>query len=375
MQHTNDSLQQQIEKLQLQLSKKNRRKSNPPQVPSPMPRGPQVRMKQVQEDHSVKAQPSKQHVHLHQLQPSVRQSLRESLWIDRGRAPNDMARGAAVVDGNMAYFMSWDGQTCSYNSSTQKWKQLPMCPCVFSGLAVVRGYLTAIGGRKGSAILNELLALRVNLVVMDQKWVGYFPPMPTKRSHTAAVTTIQHLIVAGGENGSNRLDTVEVLDIETLVWSTAASLPHPYSYASATICGDQLYILGEHEKVAFGSSREPQVVLASSLTQLLHSCHETLSNSVWHGIADIPVYRSTCATINGELIAVGGLDAKFNTTSAVRKYNPTTDSWDIITSMPTARYRCLVAVLPANEMMVVGGMINVYDCDPLIIGEVETMFY
>ena len=40
--------------------------------------------------------------------------------------------------------------------------------------------------------------------------------------------------------------------------------------------------------------------------------------------------------------------------SAIHKYNSTTNSWDLI-SMPTARYECLVAVLPTNEMMVVGG--------------------
>ena len=31
----------------------------------------------------------------------------------------------------------------------------------------------------------------------DRKWVEHFPPMPTKRYWTAAVTTKQHLIVAG----------------------------------------------------------------------------------------------------------------------------------------------------------------------------------
>ena len=35
--------------------------------------------------------------------------------------------------------------------------------------------------------------------------------------------------------------------------------------------------------------------------------------------------------------------------------SPTTNSWDLISNMPTGRYDCLVAVLPTNEMMVVGG--------------------
>ena len=54
-------------------------------------------------------------------------------------------------------------------------------------------------------------------------------------------------------------------------------------------------------------------------------------------------------------MAVGGRDAEDQTTSAIYKYNPATDSWNIISNMPTARNSCLVAVTPTNEMMVVGG--------------------
>ena len=134
-----------------------------------------------------------------------------------------MARGGAVVDGNVAYFMGAYGDTCSYNSTTKRWSKLPKCPCEHSSLAVIRGILTAIGGRKEtvwSLLLddegrcnkkNELLSI-VN--DKDKKWVEHFPPMPTKRYCAAAVTTKQHLIVAGGRSGaSNRLNTVEVLSL------------------------------------------------------------------------------------------------------------------------------------------------------------------
>ena len=182
--------------------------------------------------------------------------------------------------------------------------------------------------------------------------------MPTKRFHTAIVSTKEHLIVAGGDRGSDRsdrVDIVEVMDIETLVWSTAASLPHSYSYASVTICGDQLYMLGGFDR----SGAWTKSVLTCSLPKLLQSCSETSSDPVWHRIADVPVYHSTCAAINEELVAVGG---RGNSTmsSAVHKYSPTTDSWDVISNMLTARNRSLVAVLPTSEMMIViGGYTNV----------------
>ena len=49
---------------------------------------------------------------------------------------------------------------------------------------------------------------------------------------------------------------------KTLVWSAVASLPHPYSYTSETICGDQLYVLG-----GMDDKGRTKSVLTCSLTE------------------------------------------------------------------------------------------------------------
>ena len=333
IQQAYNSLQRQMEQLQQQLSEQITKPPSPLEVQDG-----------GRQDHSMeekRPQPSSKQKECQEPQPPIRQ-FKLGGWRDRGRASYKMVRGAAVVDGNVAYFMSWDGQTCSYDAFTQWWSKLPRCPYWYSSLAVIRGLLTAVGG---SAPNKKLLS------IVDKKWIEHFPPMPTKRSHTAAVTTKQHLIVAGGRSQSNRLDTVEVMDVQTLVWSRAASLPHPYTRASAAICGDQLYMLGGWGK----DGAVTKSVLTCSLAKLLQSCSETSSDLVWHRITDIPVYSTTCAAVNGELVAAGGVDAKDKDTAAVHKYDPATDSWDIISNMPTARSCSLVAVLPTNKIMVVGG--------------------
>ena len=140
-----------------------------------------------------------------------------------------------MVNENMAYFLHSCDKICSYDSRSKKWKKLPYCPFTFSGLAIVNGQLTAIGGYMDFEDTNKLLSLQT-------EWKEIFPPMPTKRSSVAAVTTEEHLIVAGGNrNGVGNFTTVEMMDTKNLVWSTVASLPRPYTRASATICGDQLY--------------------------------------------------------------------------------------------------------------------------------------
>ena len=336
IQQTNHSPQRQVEQLQQQLNQKSLK---PPQPPPPSQA--QVRGRQLQEREQLPVQPSFQVDHKSHPHIVTKVILN---WRDEGKAPYLMNRGAAVVDGNIAYFMDCSGDTRSYDSSSKMWSNLPTCPYIYCSLAIVNGQLTAIGGWDSySKYTNKLLSLQAE----EKKFQEVFPPMPTKRYKTAAVTTKEHLIVAGGETGY--LIVVEVMDSKALVWSTVASLPHPYYYASVTICGDQLYMLGGNDYIG-----KTKTVLNCSLTELLQSSSSS-SSSIWHRVADAPSYYSTCAAVNGKLLAVGGRDKDCKPTANIHKYNPTTNSWDLISNMPTARFCSLVAVLPTNEMMVVGG--------------------
>ena len=285
-------------------------------------------------------------------------------WRKCGTAPGTMSKPSCAVDGNMAYFNSYDSNhVYSYDSEKQMWSSLPESPHSYCSLAVVSGFLTAIGGRLGRNVTNQLFSL-----TGAGKWVERFPLMPTKRYGTAAVCSGKSLVVAGGCGGDGKpLHTVEVMDTETLQWSIASSLPFALRYASATICQDRIYLLG------YLGSSEPRSVLAFSMADLLQSCRpqslgarlETLTlQEVWHRVADLPVRSSSCATLCGQLLAVGGSD-DISYTTAILQYKPTTNSWEVISHMPTARSETLVAVLPGNKLMVVGGF------TPLITDTVE----
>ena len=94
------------------------------------------------------------------------------------------------------------------------------------------------------------------------------PPMPTKRYGTAVVCSGRSLVVAGGTGDSiTILSTVEVMDTESPQWFTASSLPHPLYEASATICGENLYLLGGFDQ----SGYETKSVFTCSLSALLQS--------------------------------------------------------------------------------------------------------
>ena len=287
-------------------------------------------------------------------------------WRNGEKAPFSSSGCCSVVDRNVAYFLSRD-KVYSFDSSAGKWNtRLPPCPHVGGSLSIIQGLLTMVGGwlPSDSEVTNKLVSL-VN--TEGGKWIEQFPPMPTSRRRTTATTYQNHLIVAGGLStafNSDNLDTVEIFNIDTSVWSTAASLPHAFANGSATICGDRLYILGGDDKC--GPCRSVFLCLLPELLQcyrrrsLLGRMVKLVQPSieepqVWQHITETPMYESTCATVRGQLLAVGGRDDSHERTSAVYKYDPKTRSWNVISHMTTARSLCYVAVMDTNELLVVGG--------------------
>ena len=127
IQQTNHTLQRQVEQLQQQLSQ-------------------QIRIALVHHPHPRK----EQKVILN--------------WRDGDKAPFQMYRGGVVVDEGVAYFVTWNGQACSYNSTSKKWNELPKYPYRYGSLAIVNCQLTGIGGcgniLQEQTYTNKLLSLR-----------------------------------------------------------------------------------------------------------------------------------------------------------------------------------------------------------------------
>ena len=285
-------------------------------------------------------------------------------WREGKRAPCEMSRNYdTIVDGNTVYVINSDTVNIySYDVISDSWSRLPDCVHKDSSIAIINGWLTTVGGGSFS---NELFSL-----TSDRIWTQQFPPMPTKRKLTTSLCTGTALIVAGGWGGGRVLPIVEVMDTETYQWSTAADLPRLMYCASATVCGDQLYMLGGRVDGSHVKS-----VYTCSVSALLQSCvpssleakfQRTILEDkarLWRQVADLPVLQSTCESFHGRLLAVGGKMESWEGTTAIYMYNSTTNSWEIISHMTTGRSLCFTAVLPDNRLMVAGGIIKYHYTD------------
>ena len=156
------------------------------------------------------------------------------------------------------------------------------------------------------------------------------------------------------------LRTVEVLNTVTRQWHIALDLLEPLSQSSVTLCGDFVYLLGGVDKddestnsvyccslsslpLSTGSKSQGLGHLVSTQMQSSHG------SIMWNRVADLPA-----VTFHGQLLAIGGWDLQKSST-AIHMYQPTTNSWEVISHLTTPRNVCLAAILPDNQLMVIGG--------------------
>ena len=255
-----------------------------------------------------------------------------------------MDRGSAIADLNNVYCSpSGSNSVYRYQLREDQWNDLPSCPYMNSGLVVIDVVLTAVGGRDGSRYTNKLFTLR------QSRWVEEYPPMNTARDDPAVVSTSdgQHMnvIVIGGYGG-RWIDAVELFHTGSSTWSQITSLPQPLTFPSATICGNQLYVIGRDDD---GYSCSLQALLSSDQPISSQSITHSLS---WTPLPCLPVTHSTAATLCGQLVIIGG----YRDWSTVNSIHQLVDGqWVNIDSMSSGRCLCLVASPSPDKMVVVGG--------------------
>ena len=257
--------------------------------------------------------------------------------------PKRIKTGYAKV--NRYAYVTTDSTLYQYECSTEKWIEL-CCkspPHHDAGLVIIDSELTTVGGRNDRyRPTNKLFTLR------QRKWVEKYPPMNTACAYPAVVSTSDgnYLIVIGGfDDGGHWTATVELFQVKSRRWHKLTDLPRPLPKPSATICCDQLNVIGNDDN---GYSCSLQA-LPSSDTPITSPL--TLS---WKPLPHLPVTESIAATLCGQLVIIGGREKKWSSVNSIHQL--VGGKWVKIGSMCARRANCFALGISEDKVLIVGGV-------------------
>ena len=274
--------------------------------------------------------------------------------------------GGGLTSGNSAIIY-----TCELTVET--WSTLPT-PVQLFALTTYQSQLVLAGGKLASSdhTTNELWELGKD----RQTWNQPFPPMQTARRAAFAVSSDNHLVVAGGCGGDNKnVQIVEVYD--GLQWVQTDPLPMKCRYIKSSCCNNTCYLIGgegQARSVSYSSlqllvhmaSHQPIDCSRSFRARLLSfgrgsrtppSSHTTdEQQSVWKTLPDVPFDLSSTTILGGAILTVGGLDMDtLIRSSFIHMYSPLTQTWEKVSELPEAVSSTCSITLPNGEIVVIGG--------------------
>ncbi|WP_324650000.1 malectin domain-containing carbohydrate-binding protein [Georgenia sp. H159] len=179
------------------------------------------------------------------------------------------------------------------------------------------------------------------------------PDMPQQLTHSPAVADGKTIWLVGGYDGNHpggSTRNVWKFDTETLTWSAGPPLPEARGAGAATIVGRTLHFFGGTSRVA-GSTADPD--------EPDHWVLNLDGGTTWQARAPMPNPRNHLvgATLGGKVYAIGGQHNENENTglqSDVHRYDPATNAWTKVASLPVARSHAAV-VVRNGSIVVLGG--------------------
>ena len=141
-----------------------------------------------------------------------------------------------------------------WDSSTKQWRLGPSLneKRLFLAAETCNGKVYAIGGCNGGHVLDtiesiDVASLLANTESSNRHWNTLSCRLSTSRSGCAAVVVHdRYIVIMGGFNGSKYLSTVEVLDTlqKKIVPLSGLTMNSPRCYFGAAVVGNSIYAVG-----------------------------------------------------------------------------------------------------------------------------------
>ena len=199
------------------------------------------------------------------------------------------------------------------------------------------------------------------------QWKALAPLPSGKRGSPVAVAVNNRIYVIGGaipEPGTSEISvrpnrparsvgTNEVYDPETNKWETRSPMPTPRNHAFAGAVSGKIYVIG-------GRISNPFITVASNMDIVEE--YDPTTNLWGPAKAQMPTARSGggWATFGGKIYVAGGESQTRQMLGAFRAleaYDPATNTWQVLPSMPIPRHGVATAFL-GNRLHLVSGKIT-----------------
>jgi N-acetylneuraminic acid mutarotase len=289
-----------------------------------------------------------------------------ALFAWRTLAPETLGRfeaQGAVADGKLYVFggfFTTDMHTTKradvYDPATGRWTRLADMPEALSHSPVVVDGQTIylVGGFVGNHP-GPSTAHVWKYHIPSNTWSAA-PDLPEPRGASAAVRLGRTLhLISGSNRVEDSLDYEDAADHFTLdldggvSWGRAAPLPNPRNHLGAAVLGGKIYAIGGQHGRFEASANQQQVDVYNPATDS------------WSQAAPLPEPRghisSSTFTLSNQIVVVGGTvngGSNGNPTGAVTAYDPASNIWIDLPTLPAARKSPVAGAIGAEIVVATG---------------------
>uniref|UniRef100_UPI00037342F0 malectin domain-containing carbohydrate-binding protein n=1 Tax=Arthrobacter sp. TB 23 TaxID=494419 RepID=UPI00037342F0 len=285
-------------------------------------------------------------------------------WSEQPDAPTAIFETAATTVGGKIYrFGGFDGNFdvirgySSYEPATGTWVDLGNLPEgaaeSHQGISNDGRFIYLGGGFRGDIDVNHNPTQEVSDRVyrydpQNNSWM-ILTHLPQARGAGVLEASAGKLHYISG-NPADRVTNVGdhfVYNMSTGAWATAAPLPNPKDHMSSALIAGKIYILGgEHGHDVHHVQQKDAHVYDPGTDK-------------WTKLADLPTAKShlEAATFvsDGRIVMAGGQVDDFQPTGQVTAYNPTQNSWSLLSPLPVPLQGAIVQRVGNQFVIALGG--------------------
>ena len=221
-------------------------------------------------------------------------------------------------------------------SYAQSWKKLNSMPTrlTFPVVGVIDGHIHVVGGGGTSGATD----LHLRYAPETDKWDTLAPvPYLAQQPGGGVINGKLHYLGGGYPNSGTRLDDHYVYDPKLDSWTKLTKLPIKRVIHKTAVLGDSIYVLS-------GQPDKKRVDVYNAVTDTWTQYNDLPDNNFWY--SGITTYKDKIYRFGG-----GGSIAA---TDAAHVYDPSTDSWSSLTSLPKSLHAPDATVL-GDSIYITGG--------------------